>query len=291
MDASAVEKVVFDNGRLGSFNAIESEGVETILRMIRAVFPRHDVWAGTLRGPTQCVIFGTYNPGRNKPLFAFYGPRATGGHVTFGLRFDDKKLRATLEGEKYLYGQRFALDSAGEDPEEIQLYLQWIATRAELAKRMDGGELVESDRTAVDDVLLIASSTHLAATVRKQLIDARVGQGKFREGVLARWQGRCAVTECKIPQALRASHIVAWNQSNDVEKLDPENGLPLIATMDALFDRGLISFGDDGTMLIADALNGEYENLGIEAGMKLFRDLTEREKDYMARHRSWARLG
>src|ERR1700730_15635390 len=35
------------------------------------------------------------------------------------------------------------------------------------------------------------------------------------------------------------------------ERLDPENGILLAAHIDALFDRGLITFLDDGAMLIS----------------------------------------
>jgi putative restriction endonuclease len=45
-----------------------------------------------------------------------------------------------------------------------------------------------------------------------------------------------------------------WKDSNDEERLDPYNGLPLTATYDALFDRGLISFEDDSSILISPAL-------------------------------------
>jgi hypothetical protein len=43
-------------------------------------------------------------------------------------------------------------------------------------------------------------------TTRERLIDARLGQGRFRVGVASRWNGRCAVTGCAIPAVIRASH-------------------------------------------------------------------------------------
>ncbi|MGO7165362.1 HNH endonuclease, partial [Rhizobium johnstonii] len=64
--------------------------------------------------------------------------------------------------------------------------------------------------------------------------------------MLAQWHGRCAVTSCNLPAVLRASHIVPWREASNAERLDPENGLPLVATLDALFDVGLISFDDQG---------------------------------------------
>ncbi|MBS3725137.1 hypothetical protein JLDANKMP_00569 [Stenotrophomonas sp. PE591] len=60
------------------------------------------------------------------------------------------------------------------------------------------------------DINDILSSTHLPATKRKALIEARIGQGRFRRGVLKRWNQGCAVTGCTALEALRASHIKPW---------------------------------------------------------------------------------
>ncbi|NIK06858.1 hypothetical protein FHY11_000324 [Xanthomonas arboricola] len=106
-------------------------------------------------------------------------------------------------------------------------------------------------------------SSEPSTTTREQLIDARLGQGKFRREVLARWDGRCAVTGCTMVALLRASHVQPWayvakasrRLSGGLDpRLDPENGLPLVATLDALFDSGLMTFNDDGGALFADAL-------------------------------------
>ncbi|QGQ27026.1 HNH endonuclease [Gimesia benthica] len=76
------------------------------------------------------------------------------------------------------------------------------------------------------------------STTKEQLILARVGQGQFRKGVLALWNDRCAVTGTTF--AVRASHIKPWRDCSDDERIDPNNGLPLVATLDALFDSYLI---------------------------------------------------
>jgi hypothetical protein len=38
------------------------------------------------------------------------------------------------------------------------------------------------------------------------MIKARVGQGRFREALIARWQG-CSITGCAVYDVLTASHI------------------------------------------------------------------------------------
>ncbi|QNB05762.1 HNH endonuclease [Herbaspirillum frisingense] len=99
-------------------------------------------------------------------------------------------------------------------------------------------------------------------TVRATLVMARLGQGKYRKELLALWDGKCAVTGCAVSEVLRASHAKPWRISNDSERLDPNNGLPLVANLDALFDAGLIGFDEDGKMRISEQLSDEETLLG-----------------------------
>ena len=83
------------------------------------------------------------------------------------------------------------------------------------------------------------------------------------------WEG-CAVTEVKLPSVLRASHIKPWRFSDNSERLDPYNGLLLLPQYDQLFDRGLISFDDDGDLLRSPALKHlDPAKLGIRLDDKL----------------------
>lgn len=95
----------------------------------------------------------------------------------------------------------------------------------------------------------------LTATQKEQLIQARIGQGEFRNALLEFWRSRCCVTGCKILPVLRASHIKPWRVSSNSERLNPFNGLLLVANVDALFDRFLISFSDRGEMLIGPGID------------------------------------
>jgi putative restriction endonuclease len=53
------------------------------------------------------------------------------------------------------------------------------------------------------------------------------------------------------PELLRASHIVPWTDCRDAQRLDVHNGLLLSALWDAAFAKGLVSFADDGTVLLS----------------------------------------
>jgi hypothetical protein len=79
-----------------------------------------------------------------------------------------------------------------------------------------------------------------------------------------------------VEEVLRASHIKPWHNSDDRERRDPENGLLLIANLDALFDKFLITFDNDGRMLVSDRIEeGLYRQLGLPGALRLSPTLTQ----------------
>lgn len=57
------------------------------------------------------------------------------------------------------------------------------------------------------DLIPIITSQANGPTTVQALVDARVGQGKFRADVLGLWNNRCCVTGSSTVAAIRASHI------------------------------------------------------------------------------------
>ncbi|MEQ8406168.1 MAG: HNH endonuclease [Oceanicaulis sp.] len=99
--------------------------------------------------------------------------------------------------------------------------------------------------------------------VRRQLraVTVRSGQREFREAVVARYGGACALTGETTAAALDAAHIVPVAEDTTLGR-SPENGICLRADLHRLFDRGLIWFEQD-RVVIAESLRGSgYENLG-----------------------------
>lgn len=122
------------------------------------------------------------------------------------------------------------------------------------------------------------------ATSRSSVVTSRVGQDNFRKDLLRHWKS-CAVTGCKVTAALRASHIKPWAACDSKERLDPLNGLLLVASLDALFDAGLISFEDNGTIIISPRLlQGDWPALGVTTTMRL-RKPNSAHDPYLAFHR------
>lgn len=106
-------------------------------------------------------------------------------------------------------------------------------------------------------------------TTARREIESRLGQGRFRNEVLELWQHRCAVTGSSTIEAIRASHIKPWSEFPEL-RLDSHNGIPLIATLDALFDKGLISFDARGRMLLSEKLSDEERGfLGVSKGRQI----------------------
>ncbi|MDP2355085.1 MAG: HNH endonuclease [Beijerinckiaceae bacterium] len=102
-----------------------------------------------------------------------------------------------------------------------------------------------------------AAINHLPNTTEtERLTIQRVGQNIFRDRLMTYWQARCPLTGITDPALLRASHIIAWKDcASDAERLDVHNGLLLSALWDAAFDRGLVTFDDEGQPIFAPALS------------------------------------
>lgn len=92
-------------------------------------------------------------------------------------------------------------------------------------------------------------------TEAERMVIQRIGQDVFRDALIIYWGGRCPLTGITEPGLLRASHIVPWADCTDAQRLDVHNGLLLSALWDAAFDRGFISFADDGTVLANSQLS------------------------------------
>jgi len=120
-------------------------------------------------------------------------------------------------------------------------------------------------------------------TERKGLVTTRVGQGKYRRDLIQKFEGKCAVTKTNIIEILIASHIVPWRESNDKERTDKDNGILLSPLYDALFDKHLISFQEDGKILISKSITDKRLLSLIDKNASI--DISEGMKKYLQRHR------
>ncbi len=133
------------------------------------------------------------------------------------------------------------------------------------------------DTTSKDIIEIIKSDDQ----EKEKLILARIGQGQFRKELIDIWNG-CSISKYSDVSLLIASHIKPWCKCDNHEKIDPGNGLLLLPNYDKLFDRGYISFDEDGKVIISKRLS-KPEIFGINNNMSI--ELTKDNKRYMKYHR------
>jgi hypothetical protein len=114
----------------------------------------------------------------------------------------------------------------------------------------------------------------------------RVGHDIYRQSLLDYWGGACAVTGVALREVLRASHAKPWAEcGSDEERLNVFNGFLLAAHLDAVFDRHLLTFAPDGTVMLAARLGDEVRmKLGLTGGLRL-RWLSPGHEPFLAEHR------
>ena len=174
--------------------------------------------------------------------------------------------------------QSLDYDDFTQNQELLEIY-QWVpskigkSTKSKIVKR----GVISNRRSQV--------YTKPNETERKGLVVSRVGQGYYRQQIMEKWGNNCPVTGCDLTMILISSHIVPWSECNDEERLDVENGILLSPNIDSLFDKHLISFQDNGEMIISKSLSTEVLNsLGINP--KITISISEGMKPYLEKHRN-----
>jgi hypothetical protein len=164
---------------------------------------------------------------------------------------------------------------------------QWLQRASVLAQSLPNQAAVDFE-TQVQQALAVLPGGDAKNTEIMRMVRQRVGQDRFRQAMLTYWGGACAVTGLSLAAALRASHAKPWAQcATDAERLDVFNGFLLSANLDALFDQFLISFKDDGTMLISQNLTADdCKALGVNESLRL-RWVAEQHIEYLKYHRDY----
>lgn len=172
---------------------------------------------------------------------------------------DERILNASARGEEIhlfyrehrlipftYYGQVFTIrcDRHDEQPSEFVFKVASLTAEQPLS---DSAKIAEEP---ADYALL--SNAGMRGIDRAVVAKSRgIAQRLFRGNLLRLWQGACAVTSVQELRVLRSSHIKPWRDSDINEKVDHFNGLLLIPNLDTLFNEGLISFQNDGRVLVS----------------------------------------
>jgi len=112
--------------------------------------------------------------------------------------------------------------------------------------------------------IAIATDTAIRETERTALVQARRGQGLFRDNVRS-IERACRITKVERMEHLIASHVRPWRDSSNEQRLDGENGLLLTPTVDHLFDKGFISFEDSGQLIVSPVADPKsLKRMGVD---------------------------
>lgn len=110
-------------------------------------------------------------------------------------------------------------------------------------------------------------------------------QKKFRDKLLEKNQN-CKICGLEFKDLLVASHIKAYSKCSNYESKDIYNGFILCNKHDKLFDLGLITFEDDGNMIVSNKLSfKDREILELNENIKI--DLEEGNLKYLKWHREF----
>jgi putative restriction endonuclease len=132
----------------------------------------------------------------------------------------------------------------------------------------------------------IKQNTGLEHTEKEQLVKSRRGQGVFRTNV-ERIENACRITGVTAKEHLIASHIKPWRDALNSERLDGNNGLLLSPHIDALFDKGYITFLDNGVLELSNSIDLEVMRLwGIPLDFNVG-SFNDEQKIYLAYHREY----
>lgn len=134
-----------------------------------------------------------------------------------------------------------------------------------------------------NDIDSFINTLNLKGEEKYTMIRTRINQSIFRDNLISRY-GKCCICGLDNEKLLIASHIKPWSVSEPEEKLNTDNGFLLCPNHDKLFDKGYISFNDDGSILISNKIDNENKRL-LNISQEIKITLNENNKKYLKYHR------
>lgn len=130
----------------------------------------------------------------------------------------------------------------------------------------------------------------MVGTETMAMIAIRANHQIFVKRLISVWGKRCALTSLAAPRLLQACHIVPYSESNPKEKISAHNGLILCAHLHTLLDSHLLSFDDDGRLMLEESMETRLRALVLDPGnFTLRRTPSSDQIDYLRRHRATAK--
>lgn len=207
------------------------------------------------------------------------------GGVWKGFHFDKPQFETQLEYEFKVPVKIDSLAEHGMSTKRITV-MKEDGLRAELFRFLE--EYEENDKALKDslnaDLEEETDFLPLPGEERKALVNERVHQNNFRQGLLKKYS-HCCLCSVTNPELLIASHIKPWNNSTSDEKTNLNNGLLLCSNHDRLFDKGFISFDKNGKILIAEELS-DIDRTFMNVNPNTTIEMNDEMNDFMEYHRN-----
>lgn len=143
--------------------------------------------------------------------------------------------------------------------------------------------LCELERLEIDVENKTIEEINEVGEVIERVVKARKNQNKFREALFKR-ESKCKICGLAHKELLIASHIKPWSKSTPEEKLNPFNGFLLCPNHDSLFDKHLISFKDNGEIIISKRLSEKEQEL-LNINKDIVINIEEENKKFLKEHR------
>jgi hypothetical protein len=259
-----------------------------------------------LRG-MQALSRGVYTPAGQNTIILFVTRKKQGCLTQYNDFLDGDLL--FWEGEKG-HGSDERIATASARGEEIHLFYRkrhhspfvyhgrtilthWIRQSAKPSEfvfkvaslAVDVSNMVDGV-AAPDDEYRFLTDQELSGIDREIVARSRgIAQRVFRGNLLRLWDGSCAVTGVREASVLKAGHIKPWAAAQTGEKLDHFNGLLLVPNLDSLFEEGLISFRNNGSILVSDHWDREdQQRMHITGDLRL-RQVFPESRPYLEYHR------
>ena len=187
------------------------------------------------RSSHKLVLGSAYHPIR---VFISHGENANSWNLCFDSPFLSNELSRNFPDIE---------EDGNYNIWSLQLLAAFLRRASELARSMPETSISRYQKEIQN---ALDTEPDIKGTEREALIRQRIGQDIYRQALIDYWGGCCALSGIDIPEILRASHAKAWSEcETDAERLDVYNGFLFRADIDALFDRHLITFANDGCLI------------------------------------------
>lgn len=143
----------------------------------------------------------------------------------------------------------------------------------------------EKEKSSIlkEQIRIVEDSINFKGEEKRSFVKIRVNQSKLRTEVL-RHIKTCQICGLNKERLLIISHIKPWAKSLPEERTNLNNVILLCPNHDALFDKGFISFSDDGKILLSSDLSSEdLDLMNIDKEFTL--SISDEMRKYLKYHR------